>query len=304
MSTRIRSVTILDEETARTRTRAIPATWRVLCRELPHVVSTGRHAGRGTPMRVALARWSAIDCDPATLDRHLHALCAPVDLHLVAGSADDERAALEVLTRAQVFLPAGPPERDGGPLDRVRKLHRRLHDLGKPLVAADYWHAHDTHRWVLRLRPTASVALQIAALFHDAERLLSEADVRVEQHAADYQAFKNAHARTGARLLCEWLGELGLDEALVHRAAALVADHERHAHDAEAQALADADALSFFSLNSPGFLDYYGPEHTARKVAYTLGRLSPGERWRLSWIKLRADVAEIVRHVARTEACA
>lgn len=305
MVPRIRTVTILDEQAGHLRTCGLPATWTVLRREMPQLAESGATPGVGAPMVVALARWASSTCDPTDLDRRLHAAAGPIDLQLVTGAHDDERAALEVLTRAQVFLPpATDPalDADGETMERVLTLHRRLHDLAKPLVAADYWHAHDTHRWVLRLRPNASAAIRIAALFHDAERLFSEADVRVEQHARDYQAFKDAHARTGARLLRQWLEELHVPTAIVDRAVGLVAAHERPAGSADAQTLADADALSFFSRNCPGFLDYYGHEHTLRKVAYTLARLAPGERWRLSWIRLRADVAEIVREVGRVEA--
>lgn len=303
MATHIHRVCLLRDDVA----SGLPSSWRVLGHELPHLVmrdAVPRTTRTDvTRLRVSLARWAAVDGDPAELDRRLHAAPGPIELQLESGSADDERAALEVLTRAQVFLPRpATDESHADILGRVIELHRRLHDLSKPLVAADYWHAHDTHRWVSRLRPRASLALQIAALFHDVERLWSEPDVRVEQHAEDYQAFKDAHARAGAQMLGEQLTELGLPADLVARSVALVADHERPACSAEAQTLADADALSFFSLNSPGFFDYYGREHTARKVTYTLRRLGPGERWRLSWIKLRADVADVVRELARTEA--
>ena len=55
--------------------------------------------------------------------------------------------------------------------------------------------------------------------------------------------------------------------------------------------VADADALSFFSLNSAGYLDYFGPEATHRKVAYTLRRLRPEARRYLDGLRLRPVVA-------------
>jgi hypothetical protein len=57
----------------------------------------------------------------------------------------------------------------------------------------------------------------------------------------------------------------------------------------------DADALSFFSLNSLGFLRYYGLPHTARKVDYTLGRMGPAARARLFPIRYPAAVEGLVR---------
>jgi hypothetical protein len=157
-------------------------------------------------------------------------------------------------------------------------------------VAADLDHALDTWRWVLRLQPSASLAVQIAALFHDVERLIAEPDVRVEHHAADYAAFKQRHAARGAALTRAVLQPLGPDQALLAAVEALVAGHEQGAADPDRQLLNTADALSFFSLNACGFINYYGPAHTERKIAYTLDRLSPAARPWLGLIRHRRDV--------------
>jgi hypothetical protein len=62
------------------------------------------------------------------------------------------------------------------------------------------------------------------------------------------------------------------------RAAELVSAHERRGDDPEAELLTDADGLSFFSLNRPGYLAWHGPELTARKVEWTWRRLGPAAR--------------------------
>jgi hypothetical protein len=168
-------------------------------------------------------------------------------------------------------------------------------------VRADLDHALDTWQWSLRLDPAAAAATQLASLFHDIERLRSEADARVEHRVPDYGAFKAAHARGGADTARAVLREAGVDEALREEAAWLVAHHESpRATGADAQRTAalgtlnDADALSFFSLGSPGFVDYFGLDHAHRKVSYTLARMSRAARGRLSRIRLRADVARIL----------
>jgi hypothetical protein len=158
---------------------------------------------------------------------------------------------------------------------RALARHRALFDLTKPLVLADYAHALDTWRWTLRLDLGASRALQLAALFHDVERLRSEPDERVEHLAPDYRAFKRAHARSGASLAADVLAECGSTPDVVERVRHLIAHHEAPGRDAELATLNDADALSFFSLNSWGFIEYFGPVHSRAKVAYTLGRMRP-----------------------------
>ena len=119
-----------------------------------------------------------------------------------------------------------------------------------------------------------------------------EADRRIEHRADDYQAFKDDHAARGAELAGALLEEVGVDAETRRRTARLIAGHEHAAApgDPDAGAIAllnDADALSFFSLNSMGYLDYFGPEATRRKVAYTLRRLRPEARRHLDGMRLR-----------------
>lgn len=216
----------------------------------------------------------------------------------VAATEPATEALLEVLTRYQRLAPrANADSRDEVFLCAL-SLHRSLHDLHKPLVRADYEHTLDVWQWVLRLEPAASRALQLAALFHDIERLSSEPDERVEQFAADYQAFKDAHAEMGARLAALTARAAGIDAADCLRMQELIANHE-HPRDRatcpDAELLGDADALSFFSLNSRGFADYYGPEHTRRKVDYSLRRMSARALDYLGRMKLSPEIAQYVR---------
>jgi hypothetical protein len=178
--------------------------------------------------------------------------------------------------------------------DRVLERHRAHHDLGKPLVRADWAHAVDVWQWVIRLDPEAGLAVQLAALFHDVERLVSEADVRVEHRADDYQAFKDEHARRGAEMADQALTAAGVDARTRDQTARLIAGHERGL-----SLLSDADALSFFSLNSPGYRDYFGPEATRKKIAWTLARLRPEARERLETVRLRPDIAAIAEMTER-----
>lgn len=240
--------------------------------------------------------WDAPGFDLAAFDARLDALAAtgPLALGLAGEAAQIQRAAIELLTRCQRLSPRRNDASRGALFDQVLAQHRALHDLGKPLVRADYDHALDVWQWTLRLSAGAGLAVQAAALFHDVERLVTEADARVEHRAADYQAFKDAHARAGATMARRALERAGLPPRDVERAAALVARHERPGGDPELDLLNDADALSFFSLNSGGFMDYYGPEHTRRKVDYTLARLRPEARRRLAALRLRPDVAALV----------
>ncbi|HVZ30807.1 MAG TPA: DUF4202 family protein [Polyangiaceae bacterium] len=212
------------------------------------------------------------------------------------GLAPAMRALLQILTRYQRLAPRLNADSRGEPFASALALHRSLHDLRKPLVRADHEHALDVWQWVLRLEPRAGLALQLAALFHDIERLSSEADQRIEQHASDYQAFKDAHAEVGARLAVVTARAAGVDASECARMQELIQEHERPVGErgVQAELLGDADALSFFSLNSRGFIDHYGAEHTRRKVRYTLGRMSARALGYLSQMKLPPQVRRFV----------
>lgn len=222
----------------------------------------------------------------------------PWRLDLAADRGRLPDMALEVLTRCQRLVGRRNASSSTSLFDRVLERHRSLHDISKPLVRADWAHSMDVWQWTIRLDPDAGLAVQLAALFHDVERLVSEADVRIEHRADDYQSFKDEHARRGAELAGETLAAAGVGSETRARTARLIAGHEHlpAPDDPDASDLAllnDADALSFFSLNSPGYADWFGPEAARRKVAWTLARLRPAARERLGTVRLRPDIVEM-----------
>jgi hypothetical protein len=283
----------------------IPSSWEPVAREFPNVVirrgpgACGQQEPRS--LLVPCEEWRSQFFNFYEFDGRVDALAEqarePFVLSIQGNPEELPRAAAEILTRCQRWTDRRNAASRGPLFDRVLAAHRDAHDLAKPLVRADYGHALDTWQWTLRLDPDADLAVQLAALFHDVERLSSEAEARIEHRAADYQAFKDDHAERGAELADALLAWIGADAGTRAKTARLIAAHEHPPEpgDPDFEALAllnDTDALSFFSLNSAGYLDYFGPEATARKVAYTLRRLRPESRRHLSGLRLRPAVNE------------
>jgi len=276
---------------------------RTLLHSYGSSAALGEAASPNHTSRIEAEAWLAPGARMLAFDELVHsaedralAEDMPMAILLRGAGAALAEAALGVATRYQRLWPRCNEASRHARFGQVLQLHRALHDRSKPLVRADYEHALDVWQWVLRLRPEASGALQVAALFHDIERLTSEADVRVEQHAADYLAFKLQHASRGAGLLLRALAPID-DTALVTRAAELVARHEQPGDDSELRDLNDADALSFFALNSAGFFSYFGPEHTEKKVRYTVRRISSVKaRALLGSLRLEPFVASRLAH--------
>ena len=273
--------------------------WALVQAEFPTVAIAPLSAGRGMRvLRLDVSEWGSLDFDPFTWDARIFGAdetSEQLALHLEGARGEAlVLAALEVLTRYQGLVGRRNAASSDPLFDRLLARHRALHDLGLPLVRADYQHALDAWQWVLRLRPDADLAVQAAALFHDVERLVSEADRRVEHHAENYQAFKDAHAARGARMAWQVLKEVGTDLTVCERVKELVSKHERPGGDPDLALLNDADALSFFSLNASGFIRYFDAEHSRRKVAYTLARLRPEQRRRLGQMRFAPSVRNLL----------
>jgi hypothetical protein len=264
----------------------------------------------GAARTLPASAWRADDFDFWSFDRSLDEVAARGDsIRISARAFEAVTIAQQIATRAQRLAPRRNTASRTPWFDRVLLEHRGIHDLRKPLVRADYDHALDTWQWTLRRDPHASAALQLAALLHDIERLVTESDRRVEHEAADYQAFKDAHARSGAALAKTLLARAQVPSAILAATTALIAVHERTSADAVSQAINDADGLSFFSLNSFGYLRYFGEEQTAKKIEYTLTRMSPAACRELAMLRVPRVVGDLVKRaintrVARRTPCA
>lgn len=243
--------------------------------------------------------WLRDDFDFWAFDRYVDELAARgKPLHVVAAPDEVPRLRTQLSIRTQ-RVSAHCNEHSSTPwFTRLVAEHRALHDLDKPLVRADYDHALDAWQWTLRLDEDAPAVVQVAALLHDIERLTSEADARIEHLAVDYQVFKDAHAYLGAKLARSLLDLAGVPTAIAEHVSALIALHEHAGDTPERAAVADADALSFFSLNSPGYVRYFGPAQAARKVAYSYARMTAGARRWLDAVRMPVLVREQVQRCA------
>ncbi|HEX8822168.1 MAG TPA: DUF4202 family protein [Archangium sp.] len=297
----LRQLLLSETEAGGTKTVTNGA-FLLLAEEFPTIaVQPPAQGGNTHVLKLDAQEWRAPGFDPFTWDERVFGAAGEcrggncLAVHLTGAPREAlGTTALEVLTRYQGLVGRRNAASEGPLFDAILARHLALHDFSKPLVVADYRHALDCWQWVLRLAPRADLALQVAALFHDVERLLSEPDLRVEHHASDYQSFKDAHAARGADLACTLLTDLGVDEATRERVRWLISRHEQPESDVGLTLLNDADALSFFSLNASGFVRYFPLEHQRRKVNYTLKRLSAPQRWRLARVRFAPQVRRLL----------
>ncbi len=125
-------------------------------------------------------------------------------------------------------------------------------------------HVLRTVHWVKRLKPDADEALLVAAVAHDIERALrkhesydkitkSDKGFRSDEHLTHHQG-------EGARIIGEYLEQIGADPGTVERVRMLVSRHEIGGND-DQNVLKDADSISFFE----NIADYF----VSKKVGET-----------------------------------
>jgi hypothetical protein len=224
----------------------------------------------------------------------------PLGVITVRGD-DSAGVACEVLARYQRFVARRNDASFGRVFDEVLRRHAGLYDVSSPLVHAELDHAMDTWQWLLRLDPAASLGAQLAALFHDVERLDKDPQEKLEHRAPDHRAVaKDAKAtsRGDEKSVRDQVLSIFVDAGVkaddIACAAEILDGYERRAH--EVSVLDEADALSFLSLESSRYADHFGLAQTRRKVAHTFGRLgSPPAREKLSLIRLRPDIDRLLR---------
>lgn len=221
-------------------------------------------------------------------------LARPLGVIAVRG-CDSVGVACEVLARYQRFIARRNSASAGRVFDDVLTAHASLYDLSKPLVRADLDHALDTMQWMLRLDSNATLPAQIAALFHDIERLEKDVQEKMEHRAPEHRAAngskeQTSNARDRMRALLEGVG---LDSNEIAHVEGILAGSEQYAH--EIGILDEADALSFLSLESSRYTDHFGLAQTRRKVAHTIGRLRANAREKLAMIRLRPDIERLLR---------
>ena len=139
-------------------------------------------------------------------------------------------------------------------------------------VPEDPRHADNTLEWLLRLDPDAGDALQLAALAHDIDRA---DDVRKVKRADfdDYDAFKAAHARNGAKILRPILNACDVAGDIVDEVCRLVEVHEVGG-DPRSDLLKDADSISYFDVNLPLYYQREGWAETQRRSLWGYRRLT------------------------------
>lgn len=110
-------------------------------------------------------------------------------------------------------------------------------------------HVLRTVHWLKKLRPDVDEALLIAAVAHDVERALRDHGSydKVTKYEKGFRSDEHLiyHQQEGARIIGEYLEQIGADRRTIERVRELVSRHETGGDD-DQNLLKDADSISFF----------------------------------------------------------
>ncbi|GAH13051.1 unnamed protein product, partial [marine sediment metagenome] len=161
-----------------------------------------------------------------------------------------------------------------GMMDSIECAKRKIRSvISKSGVSEDPVHAENVLEWVLKLKPDADEALQIAALAHDIDRADKRRKV-CRSYFNDYNAFKAAHANNSAMILKEILHKCRVEQSIIDESCRLVERHEVGG-DPRSDLLKDADSISYFEVNMPLYFQREGYEETLKRCIWGYRRLSP-----------------------------
>ena len=170
-------------------------------------------------------------------------------------------------------------------IDRVKKSIETI--ISGSSVPEDPVHSKNTLNWLLKLKPDADQALQIAALGHDIERAIDQRKVRREDFE-HYDQFKAAHAHNSAEILKEVMLNCGVEETLMEQVYDLVNRHEVGG-DERSDLLKDADSISYFEVNLPHYYNRHGWDETKRRCLWGYKRLSEKMKTRAAKLTFEND---------------
>ena len=167
--------------------------------------------------------------------------------------------------------------------------------LPKSPLAFEQIHAKLVLEWVLKLKPDADEALQIAALSHDIERAITGITEKDLDDYSKINEFKKEHSIRSANIITEILAKHDYSQNTINKVKLLVENHE-FGGDQESDILKNADSLAYFSYNIPFNLKRMGREKTKLKIQFMYNRLSDDAKNLVNQIKfLDKDIKILVK---------
>ena len=148
----------------------------------------------------------------------------------------------------------------------------------------EYGHSQSVWQWVLKLKPDADIALQIAALGHDIDRSFEDFR-KVKSKYATYDEYKKAHALLSAKIICDILIKHNFDRKTIDKVKYLIENHEIGG-EGDVAILTEADSITFFN-NLSHYREMHTEKETIDKIKFMYKRLSDKAKKLVKQIRIK-----------------
>lgn len=172
-------------------------------------------------------------------------------------------------------------------------------------------HAKTVLSWVEKLTENPSVELEIAALFHDIDRLVTPGvggGFKGDRRSVEYEAHKKAHAKRSADYARRKLLQNDVNSRkLVERIGFLISHHDdtgeevESLKDKELDILVGADTFAFFDSIAPRLYEAEGEQRLMDKIIFMVEKIPVSAQKILYSQKLENEIFERLKNEAIEE---
>lgn len=143
-------------------------------------------------------------------------------------------------------------------------------------------HAYAVLSWARQLSETTSIELEIAALFHDIDRIVTPGvggGFKGNRNSIDYINHKKAHAMRSAKFIYNEMKKLNIGPKLIERVAFLIQHHDdphqevERINDRELDILISADSFAFFTTIAPKLYEAEGEVRLHDKIKFMVEKM-------------------------------
>ncbi len=180
----------------------------------------------------------------------------------------------------------------------MSELFKKVRDFVEEEFGPDKMeHFDKTVYWVKQLKPDADEAMLIAAIAHDISRAVyrKEHNELLKKYNFNDPEFLYFHQEKGAEIIEQFLKSEGADESLIRKVKFLIMQHEWGGNE-DQNILKDADSISFFEVNAPGFFQRHpemGKEKIRAKFDWMFERISSEKARQIAEPMYRKAIEEL-----------
>ncbi|OGM18246.1 hypothetical protein A2686_03515 [Candidatus Woesebacteria bacterium RIFCSPHIGHO2_01_FULL_38_10] len=166
-------------------------------------------------------------------------------------------------------------------------------------------HALDVLAWVEKLNNKATLALQLAALFHDIDRVVTPkkgGGFKGDRKSKAYLQHKKDHAKRSVNYIIPCLNEIEINNETLGRVEFLILHHDdtgkevEELNDPELNYLVAADTFAFFTSIWPKLLATEGMDRLKDKVRFMIDKIPDFLRVQLFKLQLEDKYVNEVKN--------